>query len=178
VCVNGSLMAERGDGVAGIRLLRSGLAEMRQAQYYLFYPIFQAELAYLLASAGHLDDALAAVDEAERRAVDTDYPWMIPEVLRIKGEVLRLRPSVDRATIEGLFMRSMDQARRQHAPYWQLRSAVSLVEFCQDQDQDLDQDRGRGAAARERLASVYGQFTEGFDMPDLLRASRLLEQSE
>jgi predicted ATPase/DNA-binding winged helix-turn-helix (wHTH) protein len=170
VCANGSLMAERGDSAAGIRLLRSGLAEMRQAQYYLFYPIFQAELAYLLASAGQMDEALAAIDEAERCALDTDYPWMIPEVLRIKGEVLRLQPSADRATIEGLFMRSMDQARRQHAAYWQLRSAVSLVEFCRDQ--------GRSAAARERLASVYGQFTEGFDTLDLLHAARLLEQSE
>lgn len=45
------------------------------------------------------------------------------------------------------------------AKSWELRATVSLARLWQQQ--------GRGAEARQRLADVYGWFTEGFDMPDL-----------
>ena len=36
--------------------------------------------------------------------------------------------------------------------------------------------QGRAAEARERLATVYDWFTEGFDTPDLQEANVLLER--
>jgi predicted ATPase len=49
-----------------------------------------------------------------------------------------------------------------------LRAAASLAR--------LRRDQGRHAEARDRLAPVYGWFTEGFDTPDLKEAKALLDE--
>jgi hypothetical protein len=36
--------------------------------------------------------------------------------------------------------------------------------------------QGRREAARQRLAEIYGWFTDGFDTPDLQDAKALLEE--
>ena len=40
----------------------------------------------------------------------------------------------------------------------------------------LWRDQGRQDEARELLAPIFGWFTEGFDMPDLIEAKALLEE--
>ena len=37
-------------------------------------------------------------------------------------------------------------------------------------------EQGRRAEARDLLAPVYGWFTEGFDLPDLVEAKALLDE--
>ena len=58
-------------------------------------------------------------------------------------------------------------ARRQQAKSLELRAAVSLARFWQQQ--------GKCAEARELLDPIYGWFTEGFDTADLQEAKALLE---
>jgi predicted ATPase len=50
----------------------------------------------------------------------------------------------------------------------ELRAATSLARLLRGQ--------GRNDAARERLAPVFGWFTEGFDTADLTDAKKLLEE--
>ena len=59
-----------------------------RTRYEVHYGPFLASLAEVLAAAGHLDESLAAVDEALARAVRSDAFWWMPELLRVKGEVL------------------------------------------------------------------------------------------
>src|SRR6185295_10613572 len=40
LCIKGSLAARRGEPEAGVAPLRSGLVEMQEARYLLFYPFF------------------------------------------------------------------------------------------------------------------------------------------
>jgi hypothetical protein len=61
---------------------------LRQTQYGVPYTPFLSNLAEVLATAGRLDDSLAAADEALRRTEQSDgFCWM-PEALRVKGEAL------------------------------------------------------------------------------------------
>ena len=49
-CVQGSLEAKDGNPDIGVASLRSGLGEMQDARYLLFYPFFQTKLASVLGS--------------------------------------------------------------------------------------------------------------------------------
>ena len=58
-------------------------------------------------------------------------------------------------------------AQKQGALFWELRSALLLAR--------LWLDRERPGDARQVLASVYGQFVEGFEVAELRAAKRLLD---
>ena len=118
--MRGSLAAKRGNPGAGIDLLRTGLAEMKKASYLLFYPFFMAELAAALGVIGWPGDGISELDEALHLAAEIDYLWFVPEMLRVKGNLLALRDSDDVAPIESLYRRSMIQAREQQALHWEL----------------------------------------------------------
>ena len=89
----------------------------------------------------------------------------MPEVLRIKGELLLLQKGSNAPVAEDIFLRSLDWARRQGALSWELRTAMSLAHLLRD--------RGCRREALDLLASVHDRFTEGFGTADL-QAARLL----
>ncbi|WP_163335298.1 hypothetical protein, partial [Enterobacter hormaechei] len=71
---------------------------------------------------------LATVDDTLARCRARDEGWYLPELLRIRGELLMQqagRASTDAA--EGCFTEALDMARRQGARFWSLRSALSLA---------------------------------------------------
>jgi len=169
LCLRGSLAAKRGNPDVGVDLLRASLAEMKKASYLLFYPFYVAELAAALGSIGRIGDGISELDEALHFA-EIDYRWFVPEILRVKGDLLALRSSDDVAPIESLYRRSMTEAREQQALYWELCSATSLAELMQRQN--------RHGETRSVLATVYDQFTEGFSASRVRRAKVLLDQME
>jgi predicted ATPase len=59
-------------------------------------------------------------------------------------------------------------ARQQDAKFLELRTATSLARLWQSQ--------GKRQEAYDRLAPVYGWFTEGFDTADLQEAKALLDE--
>ena len=85
---------------------------------------------------------------------------------RLKGE-LHLAEAHDQAAAEVCFRTAIETARRQQGRSWELRATMSLARLWQRQ--------GRRDEARAALAAVYGTFTEGFTMPDLVEARALLE---
>ena len=168
LCVRGSLAAKRGDPEGGLDPLRRGLVEMQEAGYLMFYPFFRAELAAALGAIGRADDGLAEIDGAMRFAQGNDCQWFLPEILRVKGELLSLRPSEDPAIVADLLYRSLRSARHQRALYWELCAATSLAEIMRRQH--------KGAEARAVLGPVYGRFTEGLAAPKMKQAKALLDQ--
>jgi predicted ATPase len=68
---------------------------------------------------------------------------------------------------EAAFDRAIDIARRQHSKSFELRAVMSLARLWQSQGKEVE--------ARERLAEIYGWFTEGLDRPDLQDARVLLD---
>jgi non-specific serine/threonine protein kinase len=167
-CVRGSLAVRRADPNVGIDWIRRGLAEMREVGHLVFYPYFLAELAAALGAIGRIDDGLAEIDTALRVAAEMSHRWIMPEILRVKGELLALRGSDDLAVIEDLFRESMSLAHEQQALYWELSTAISLAEMLRGDH--------REAEARAVLAPVYDRFAEGLATVKPHRAKTLLNQ--
>lgn len=71
-------------------------------------------------------------------------------------------------TPEACFHNDLDIARRQQAKSLELRSVMSLSRLWQQQ--------GKQEEAHQRLAEIYGWFTEGLDTADLKGAKALLEE--
>jgi predicted ATPase/DNA-binding winged helix-turn-helix (wHTH) protein len=166
-CMEGMLLSRRAD-FAGLLLLRSGLAEVRDSGFRLRYSYYLAAFAEGLASAGQVAEAHAVIDEAlqwsERRE-----GWFLAESLRLKGHLFGLERSAagDRAAAKH-YQRAIRCARQQGALSWELRAATGLA--------DLWRRQGRTEEAAKLLRPVHEKFTEGFDTSDLRAASALVEE--
>jgi predicted ATPase/DNA-binding winged helix-turn-helix (wHTH) protein len=155
LCSKGGLLAARGEVAEAERLLRIGLERSRAVGYYLFDAFFQGELAAVLGATGRLGEAQVEIDEALRYADKSESLWCLPELLRIKGELLAQSDRAEDA--EAWLLRSRDLARRQEALSWELRTATSVAR--------LWHSRGRGVEAHK-----------GFATADLRAAQDLLAQ--
>jgi predicted ATPase len=121
-----------------------------------------------LAGVGQVTEGIAAVDEALARSERDEERWYVPELLRVKGELVLREDAPDATPVaEDHFTQALHWARQQGALSWELRAATSLARLWRDQN--------RTKAAREILAPVYDRFTEGFETTDLKAAEWLLD---
>ena len=134
----------------------------------MFAPFYLSYLASAHAKLGHFDEASQCLGEAMKGIETSKERWYEAEVHRIAGEIALMSPEPDVAKAETYFERALTVARQQQAKSWELRAAMSLARLWRDQ--------GKPQQARERLAAVYGWFTEGFDTRDLKEAKALLEE--
>jgi non-specific serine/threonine protein kinase len=167
LCISGSLRARGSDPREGVGPLRAGLAELLETRYLTPHPFFQAKLAAILAAIGSAAEGVIEIDDALRRTIEMDNGWIVPELLRVKGEMLLRHGAEETSVIADLFGQSLKQAREQQALYWELCSATSLTRLLRDQ--------GRPADAYACLQPVYDRFTEGFGTADLIAAKQLLD---
>src|SRR5262249_6391661 len=115
-----------------------------------------------------VEEGLAAVDEALERCKARQEQWYVPELLRIKGELmLRDTDRQSAPSAQRCFGEALELARQQGALFWELRSAVSLAR--------LKIGQKRKAEARKILAPVYASFTQGPEIADVRDARALLE---
>ena len=163
----GVLVIQRGDVITGLRLLRAGLDEFGEAGSSLLQ-LLAFLMAEALGRAGLYPDGLAAIEEEIARAERTEERWAMAELVRVKGELLRLQGATGES-VEDLFREALDIARQQEALSWELRAATSLARWLRDQS--------RSADAVVILKPVYQRFTEGFETADLIAAKRLLDET-
>jgi predicted ATPase len=123
-------------------------------------------VAAALGRAGQIANGLVAIEDAIDHSERIKENWAIPELLRIKGELLLQSASDASVEAEHFFRQALDLASRQDALSWELRVATSLARLWRDQ--------GRYAHAAVLLQPVYDRFTEGFDTADL-KAAKALE---
>jgi predicted ATPase/DNA-binding winged helix-turn-helix (wHTH) protein len=164
----GLLAIQRGDIDRGSRLLRASLNEAGDVRFLERLVAFLDTRAEVLAHEGRTRAALDAVSETIEQLERTEERWLIPELLRTKGEFLLSQgESGDAAAAENCLRQALDLARRQGALSWELRAATSLARLLDAQ--------GRPADALTVLQPVYDRFVEGFQTADLIAAKRLLE---
>ena len=108
------------------------------------------------------------IDEATiARAQSGASGWCAPEVLRMSAELELRRPGTQRGMLaEARLMESIQLARKQQAPAWELRSVTSLAQLLHR--------NGQAADARAHLGPIYQRFKEGHQTNDLRTAARLL----
>lgn len=168
--LEGRLLIERRDYARGAQVLRDAFEYCRRIGWPLSQPECTAALAEALAGLGRLDEALETVDGtlAGVGQRENSQSLYVPELLRIKGEIL-LQHASDGALsgAEELFAQAGALSRGQGALLWELRTALSLARSRVRQ--------GRLLEARQILAPVYERFTEGLGTADLRNARALLE---
>jgi predicted ATPase len=167
-CFTGVLQIKRGDIGAGLDLLRSAFARKPQNVFTILHTPFLAEIADAFGRDGKAGEGLLVIDEALARSEHGEENWCVPELLRIKAELILLEGTLQATTAaEEHFLRSLDWARRQGALSWELRTSTSLAR--------LQYGQGRIAEARSLLQSVYDRFSEGFETADLKTAKAYLD---
>jgi predicted ATPase len=167
-CFQGVLLIRTGNRADGVQMLDEALASLPGINFSLRYTGLLGELAEALGEQGDISRGLSTVDAALARAELQEERWCVPELLRIKGDLLLRGGSADELhAAEACLKDSLTWARRQQALSWELRAATSLARLRQG-GQQLDE-------GRDLLAATYGRFTEGFDTADLVAAKALLE---
>lgn len=168
-CFQGLLSIKNGDLVGGLAMLGSAIEALRGIQFGVYFGVFLSEFADALGRAGRVKEGLVAIDEALTRAERNDERWYLAESLRIKGELLLRQGDPDGPRgAEAYFRESLDWARRQQTPAWELRTSMSLGALRRNQN--------RLEEARTLVRSGYARFEEGFETADLQTAGRLLAE--
>jgi predicted ATPase len=165
--MKGIVLMARGETEAGFVLLKASIEKMHG---YRLGPVtdFSVQLAGALAITAQCDEALNTIDRAIARARHHNFLLEMPDLLRVKGEVLISMKSPDFAQPESCLRQSLDLAKRQGALGFELRTAFSLAKLWLQQ--------GRREEARGMLAPVYARFTEGFNSRLLTAAKELLDE--
>jgi predicted ATPase len=155
---------------------------MRQSQR----PFFLVLLAEAYGKVGQAEEGLSVLAEALAQVDKTEERYWEAELYRLKGQLTLLKVQVQgskfqvtssqsstlssraEAEAEACFLKAIEVTRHQQAKSLELRATVSLVRLWQRQ--------GKKEDAHQRLADIYGWFTEGFDTKDLQEAKALLDE--
>lgn len=164
---NAAVMVRRGDVAAGLPLLREELNRAGDARFLPRFLPLLGELAAGFLEADQIDRGLDAVEDVLARCNDRQELWYLPELIRIKGELM-LRSARHSGDAEASFREAMGIAVQQGARFWELRCATSLAR--------LMIGAGQNAQALAVLEDVSGAFTEGADIADMRGARALMAQ--
>jgi adenylate cyclase len=162
----GGALTLRGQAAEGIGHVRLGLDLARAIGATTLYGYYLSFLAGAHLETGQVDEGLAVVEEALDLCQRAIARWHEPELLRLKGALLRRRG--DDGAAEACLRQSLGIARAATARAWELRTATTLAVLLRD--------TGRPGEARPLLAEAYAGFAEGFELPDLQDAQKLLAQ--
>ena len=165
--LRGWALAEQRRREEGTEQMRRELATWQAAGIEVFRPWWLAFLAETYGRGGQAEDGLSVLAEALAIVEKTGECFYEAELYRLKGELLR-QTAKTKAEAEECFRKAITIARRQGTRSWELRAVTSLARLWRQQ--------GKREEARQKLAEIYGWFTEGFDTKDLQEAKALLEQ--
>jgi TOMM system kinase/cyclase fusion protein len=125
---------------------------------------YKSMLVELELEAGRHDAALALVAELIGWGETSGETYVMANLLRLKA--LGLRARGEHQAAEVALLGAIEVARSQGARMLELKAAIALGELLRE--------RGRLTEFRPRLAMLLQSFTEGLDMPDIIRARALI----
>jgi tetratricopeptide (TPR) repeat protein len=200
--LRGWLLTEQAqDAEKGLLQMRKGLTAFRATGTGVGEPWHLSLLAQAHGQLDQVDEGLAELTKALAFSDSNQQRFYEAELYRLKGELLlqagarnqapatgKSRRSAGRssrlkldkgsdsgvpgfeAQAEAFFLRAIEVARQQQARSLELRAVMSLTRLFKRQ--------GKAGAARQTLAGMYGQFTEGFETADLKAARALIKSNE
>ncbi|MGE3537450.1 MAG: AAA family ATPase [Candidatus Tectimicrobiota bacterium] len=163
----GSLRATSGHDTVGLAQIRQGLAAYRATGAELFQPYFLALLAEAAHHVGCTDEALAVLTEALTLMDKRGERLHAAELYRLQG-TLYGQMGHDDATVVACFQQALSVARAQQAKALELRAALCLSRWWQQQ--------GQLCQAYSLLAETLQWFQEGEDTGDVQEARDVLAQ--
>jgi len=162
----GEALIALGDGQRGCAELRSGLQGWEETGGKFHLSHWNADAAHTSLRAGLRDDAESFLAQADKIQRETGERTSAAEILRLRGALLRLDGHYSEA--ERTLLQALETAHASGAQIFALRAATELSRLWRDQ--------GKIDEARDLLASQYGWFTEGFNVPELKDAKELLHE--
>jgi class 3 adenylate cyclase/predicted ATPase len=125
--LHGAGLVTDGEVDAGLAAIRQGLAVWEATGSRFFTSVFLAFLAEGLAAQGRRDEALDTLEEARRFAVETGERLWLPEIHRLKGDLLAASPGTTaREAAERELVTALELARRGGAAALEQRARASL----------------------------------------------------
>lgn len=166
--LRGEVSVLRGDIALGIAHLRDALAILEAERHFVLATNFMRALAEGLLANGEGPEALTLIDRALSAAQASGEAYLLPDLLRVRGEILANgpRPLPDKA--EECLLRAIADAHRQTALGLELRATVALARFWSAE--------GRASEAADMLGNVLDRFTEGAERPSMRTARVLLQR--
>jgi predicted ATPase len=164
--VHGWALAEQSALETGIAEMEKGISALEAASVEFLLPYYRGILAEQYGRRGNTKKSLTMVN-AEIDQVDrSGERWCEAELFRIKGELLQMQGEMGEAEIA--FRRAIAIAQGQEAKLLELRAATSLARLWPANSRPME--------VNQLIASLYQWFSEGFDLPDLLAAHRLITE--
>jgi predicted ATPase len=145
--------------------MRDGLGIYRRtgARYHVPYLLSLFAEASLVRK--DWNDGMSAISEALSLIEETGERHVIPELYRIRGDLLLRSKKGDP---EADYLKALELARHQGTRLFELRAAMSLAQLWADQH--------KRSEARELLVPIYEWFSEGFNTSDLTSANEQVER--
>jgi class 3 adenylate cyclase/tetratricopeptide (TPR) repeat protein len=162
--IRGEALVSNGDYAAGLAELASGMQAHSGMEATSYQPFGISLFVRGLVAANRLDEALGALGQALAISEKTGERFYLPELLRLKGEILARAGRSSEA--EDALRAAVELSRQQEARLFELRSVVSLCSI-------VDEQR-RQTLLREMLEPVYKWFAVGAVIRDLEDARALL----
>jgi hypothetical protein len=153
----------RGD--TDLAAIRAARGTILASKTFVLLPTSYAMLADACIRLGERELGLDLVDDAMRLIESTSERYYEPELWRLRAALSRTRGEA----IECL-ERGLEVAVAQHSRLFALRCATALFELAHGTE--------ASPGARQRLREIYGEFSEGFERPDLVRARSALRAPE
>lgn len=165
-CFEGQLAIGRGDIERGIGLLQTCLHDLRALRYELLTTSFNISLVQAYTALGHYSEGISLVDATIRLAETNGDVCYMPELLRVKADLLLRLPQPMDESADACLADSLALARRQGALAWELRTSIDLARRLAV--------KGRPERARPLLQAVFDRFAQGARTADLETARTLL----
>jgi len=157
----------RGNAGAGVAALQEQLDILHTQRFELFTVRFQFVIIMGLLALGRSNEAWMLAEESEQLIEEKGYYSYLPELFRLKGQILSVAPQLGTVDAETYLRKSLDLSRRQGAGAWELRAATDLAVLWKGQD--------RISEADGLLRPVYNSLKEGRDTAVFRAAAAVLE---
>jgi predicted ATPase len=158
--LGGWMRAQHGEADAGLALMTRALGKWQAFGARVFIPTFLALIAEIHSDRRNVEAGLKAVDEGLQVCEATGEGLCVPELHRVKGELLANEESLRRA-------REISVEQSEKA--LEFRAAISLAAFLAS--------AGKKDAAREILDETRGWFRPEDDRRHVQRADALRAKS-
>jgi DNA-binding winged helix-turn-helix (wHTH) protein/predicted ATPase len=162
----GSALAERNELGEGIRRMQRGLDLQAASGHCSCRTILLCRLAEALVSDGRAAEGLESAAQALALAESSGEASHLPEARRVHAEALEAAGDGGGRAAEQL-LGALQAARDCGALLFELRAALSL--------QRVERRLARGNEGHAAVAAAFAKFGEGFELPDLREARRILE---
>jgi predicted ATPase/DNA-binding winged helix-turn-helix (wHTH) protein len=161
------LSIKRGE-IDAVAALQHAMDTLHVGRHDLLRTVFATGIAEGLGLAGRLTDALTMIDQAIAMTEPNGSSFDLPEMLRIKGQLLMKMATPDEGAGEHCLLEALECAKRQGALGWELRAAMAIGRLWSSQKRADD--------ARNLVQSTVASFTQGLETNDLHAARRLLAE--